>query len=259
MLARERHAAIEELVRANNIILIGEIANMFDVSLETARRDLETLQDQGVVRRIHGGAVLVTPSKEASISSHARNSSYSEKKAIGVKAASLVNHGETIFLGNGTTVLEMARNLKCLKDLTVVTNSIMVVNALINSNVNLIILGGNLKNNEQIICSSVTMQSFENYYVDKAFFSCGGITGNCVTDYGDILNRHMLAEHTQEMVLLADSGKFGRYAKYKVFNADLLDKVVVDTNIDPKHLSSLHELGVEVLLSPVLAQAGIEE
>lgn len=262
MLARERHAAIEELVRANNIILIGEISNMFDVSLETARRDLETLQDQGVVRRIHGGAVLVTASKETGPSSHTRNSSYSEKKAIGLKAASLVNHGETIFLGNGTTVLEMARNLKSLKDLTVVTNSIMVVNALINSNVNLIILGGKLKNNEQIICSSVTMQSFENYYVDKAFFSCGGITGNCVTDYGDngdILNRHLLAEHTQEMILLADSGKFGRYAKYKVFNVDLLDKVVVDTNIDPQHLSNLHDLGVEVLLSPVLAQTNTEE
>lgn len=260
MLARERHAAIEELVRANNIILIGEIANMFDVSLETARRDLETLQDQGVVRRIHGGAVLVTASKEAGTSSPARNSSYSEKKAIGVKAASLVNHGETIFLGNGTTVLEMARNLKSLKDLTVVTNSIMVINALISSSVNLIVLGGNLKNNEQIICSSVTMQSFENYYVDKAFFGCGGITGNCVTDYGgDILNRHTLAEHTQEMVLLADSGKFGRYAKYKVCDVDLLDKVVVDTNIDPQHLANLQRLGVEVLLSPVLAQAGAEE
>ena len=156
----------------------------------------------------------------------------------------------------------MARNLKSLKDLTVVTNSIMVVNALINSNVNLIILGGKLKNNEQIICSSVTMQSFENYYVDKAFFSCGGITGNCVTDYGDngdILNRHLLAEHTQEMILLADSGKFGRYSKYKVFNVDLLDKVVVDTNIDPQHLSNLHDLGVEVLLSPVLAQTNTEE
>ena len=254
MLARDRHAAIENLVRANNIILIGEIANKFDVSLETARRDLETLQDMGIVRRIHGGAVLVSASGPSSANNpHTNNNSYSEKKGIGFHAASLVGHGETLFLGNGTTVLEMAHHLKSLKDLTVITNSIMIVNALINSDVKLIVLGGTLKNNEQIIYSHDTEQAFEKYYVDKAFFSCGGISDKGVTDYGDVLDRNRLAEHTQEMILLADSGKFGRNAKVKVCNTSILDKVIVDSNVDPKHLVKLYKQGIEVILVPIEA------
>lgn len=259
MLARERHAAIEERVRANNIILIGEISNLFGVSLETARRDLETLQDQGIVKRIHGGAVLASMPKPGKRSNPVKNSSYSEKKAIGIAAAALVNHGETIFLGNGTTAREMAHNLKNLKDLTVLTNSIMVVNELINSNVKLIILGGVLKNDEQIIYCHTTEQMLENYYMDKAFFSCGGITDKGVTDYGDVLDRMKMAEHSQEMILLVDSGKFGRNAKFKVCDIDVLDKVVVDANINPQHLARLHKQNVEVVLAPIPAQADEEE
>ena len=260
MLARERHAAIEEIVRTNNIILIGEIAERFDVSLETARRDLEALQDQGIVRRIHGGAVLFSPSKSESVSAPAAKvNSYSEKKAIGALAASLVRPGETIFLGTGTTVLEMARRLKDLNHLTVVTNSIMVVNALINSHVELIVLGGTLQNNAQIIYSHTTEQALENYYVDKAFISCGGITEKGVTDYGDVLDRRNLAAHTQEMILLADSGKFGVNAKFKVCSTDIIDKIIVDTNAESQYLTRLRKQNIEVLLAPVSVQNSDEE
>lgn len=253
MLARERQAAITELVKINNIVLIGQIAKEFGVSLETARRDLEALQDQGVVKRIHGGAILSDMSTVAA-PSQPTPSSYSGKKAIGIQAASLIKEGETIFLDTGTTTLEVAHHLKSMRELTVITNSITIINELINTNIKVIVLGGTLKNDEQMIYSYATEQMFSQYFVDKAFFSCGGVSDNGVTDYGETLDRYNIARHSKNTILLADSGKFGRTAKIKACDLDVVDILIVDDNIDRKYVDKLKKKKVQVILAPIASR-----
>ncbi len=252
MLIKERHAAIIDLLKTNNIVIIGELAKRFDISLETARRDLEALQDQGLVRRIHGGAVLADNCTASSLSP--RKNSYPQKQAIGEKAASLVHDGDTIFLAIGSTVHEMALHLKDKKELTVITNSILVINELINTDVKVIVLGGVLNNNEQMIYSYTTEQMLEQYYVDKAFFSCGGIFQENITDYGDTLDRFKLSRHSKKMVLLVDSEKFGRTARNRSCSLDIIDTLVVDSDITDEHLNYLKQHNINTILASVKEQ-----
>ena len=252
MLPRDRHAAICDIIKENNIILIHEISSLFNVSLETARRDLEALQDRGIVKRIHGGAILSSATDTAGEDTPHAASSYEEKRAIGRKAATMVNNGETILLDTGSTTLELARNLKNLKELTVITHSINIINELIGTHIKIIVLGGDVQNDEQFIYSHVTEQMLRQYFVDKAFFSCGGITfSDGITDYGVVLDRNNIAHHADETILLADSGKFGKNARFKACEISLLDKVVVDAHLNPAYLKKLRDSGVEVIVAEV--------
>lgn len=252
MLAKDRHAAILNILHENNLIRIGEIAREFDVSQETARRDLEILQEQNLVKRIHGGAILNNGRYGAPPGDAGKGYIQAEKIAIGKKAAGLVRNGETIFLDIGTTVLEMARNLKNHHDLTVITYSLTVVSELMNTKNNIIMLGGEVRGDEQFVYSTDTEQMFDRFFVDKAFFSCGGITfKDGVTDYGVTMNRVNLASHASEMVLLADSGKFGRNARYKTCPLEIINTVVVDGNMDEQNLAELNSLGKRVIIAQV--------
>ena len=237
MQAGERHETIINLVKENNIILIGEISNTFGVSLETARRDLEALQDMGIVKRIHGGAVYVGEGSGTDVID-----SYLEKKSIGICAAKHVNNGDTLFIDVGSTTLELARNLKSFKELTVITNSLPVINELVNTDVHVIVLGGELRSNEQFIYNNTTEQMISNYFVDKAFFSCGGLRfDDGITDYGAVISRANIRHQSKEMILLADSSKFGHNANIKACSLDIIDRIIVDSNISSSDLSRLRK------------------
>lgn len=251
MQARDRHAFILEVLGENNMIRINEIARTCDVSQETARRDLEILQEQGLVKRIHGGAIMnMSPRSAASTETVCFNQE--EKMAIGRLAATTVHNGETIFLDTGTTVLELARNLKRHHGLTVITYSIAVLNELLNSNCRIIMLGGEVRSDEQFVYSQETEQMFSRYFVERAFFSCGGITfRDGITDYGPTINRESLAAHSTEMILLADSNKFNKNAQYKSCELDLVDTFIIDSRIDEQTFGKLQDLGKTIKVAEV--------
>ena len=259
MLAQERYAAILRMIRETNIVKIGDIAKKLKVSNETARRDLETLQDQKLLKRVHGGAVLVDPliyTGPQSIPLPKAEVSYDEKAAIGAEAAKTVRNGETIFLDIGTTTLQIAKNLRNKKDLTVLTTSLDIINELAGTPVTLIILGGKLINDDLHIASPFTEEIFARYYVDKSFISCGGIAQNGdITDYSDIaLKRSVVREHSNRMILVADSGKFGKKSFVKVCDLDMVDAVITDTNLRPDFRESMAEKGIEVVFADVKQQ-----
>lgn len=256
MLAQERYAAILRMIRETNIVKIGDIANKLKVSNETARRDLETLQDQKLLKRVHGGAVLIDPLTDAGMQAiplPKEEVSYDEKASIGLEAAKTVRNGETIFLDIGTTTLQIAKNLRNKKDLTVLTTSLDIINELAGTQVTIIILGGKLIYDDLHIASPFTEEIFARYYVDRSFISCGGITQNGdITDYSDIaLKRSVVREHSNRMVLVADSGKFGKRAFVKVCDLGMLDSVITDTNLRPEFREALSEKGLEVIYASV--------
>ncbi len=258
MLAQERYDAIMKLLGDSNIIRISEITKILNVSNETARRDLETLQDQKLLKRVHGGAVLVE--HDANVYNKVKipriGVSYSEKMAIGKRAASLVGNGETILLDIGSTTLQIARHLKNVKDLTVLTTSLAIVNELSPSEVNVVLLGGKLAHDEQLIYSPFTEEVFEKYYVDKSFFSGGGVTlEGGVTDYSETcLNRRTIRSHSTQMILCADSEKFGKNALVLVCPIDLVDFIISDTNLKREYVDEFAEAGVKIMLAEALPQ-----
>ncbi|MCX7609539.1 MAG: DeoR/GlpR family DNA-binding transcription regulator, partial [Anaerolineales bacterium] len=130
--AQERQNDILALLARQRRLSVVEIVERFRVSEATARRDLEALAEQGKLQRVHGGAILLSNAPpEAPILQRQREQT-AEKIRIGLAAASLVKDGETIFLGSGSTVLEAAHALRTKQNLTVITNSLPVINTLVN-------------------------------------------------------------------------------------------------------------------------------
>ena len=129
MLAVERRNIIEKLVEENGSVLVVELAKQFDVTTETIRGDLLKLEKQGVLVRTYGGATLVTAEQDPAVSER-EIINYKEKQLIGIRAAKMIDDGDTIFLDASTSSLHLARCIKEKKGLTVITNACKVVTEL---------------------------------------------------------------------------------------------------------------------------------
>jgi len=246
------------MLKDSNIIRISDIVGKLRVSNETARRDLETLQDQKLLKRVHGGAILMDSISISNISGTVLSLpktgiSFAEKVSIGKKAASLVKNGETILLDIGSTTLQIAKNLKGIHNLTVFTTSLPIINELAGSNVNVVVLGGKLLHDDQLMFSPFTSEVFEKYYVDKSFIGCGGVTKlGGITDYSeDCLNRKLISAHSDKTVLVADSEKFGHNALVQVCPLSCIDIIVSDSNLNQEFIDDFKEIGITIIIAPI--------
>jgi DeoR family transcriptional regulator, aga operon transcriptional repressor len=121
----ERQKQILSLLTRQGRLSVTEIVNQFSISEATARRDIESLASQGKAQRVHGGVVAVEQAPPELPILEREREQQEEKTRIGRAAASLISEKETVFLGSGTTMLEVARNLRHHKNLTVITNSLL--------------------------------------------------------------------------------------------------------------------------------------
>ena len=122
----ERYDLIIQMLSNQEMVTIPELMSKFDISIETVRRDLNYLEKQQFIKKVYGGAILFNRTGSIFDSSTRMGENASEKAAIGKKCAELIHDGETIYLGPGTTVMHVAKNLKEHHGLTVVTDSLYV-------------------------------------------------------------------------------------------------------------------------------------
>ncbi len=250
----ERQEKISRLVEdKEEIVTVDELSALFKVSKATIRRDLEELSSQGLVRRQHGGASkAVIKSKEPPLLQ--RSSLLSEeKKKIGKAAADLIADGETIFLGSGSTVLEVARQLKDKKGISVISNSLPVINA-INSflDINIIVVGGMLRKSEQSMLGHITEKALKELRADKVIMGIQGIH----LDYG--LTNNYLPETTidrniinisEKLIIVADHTKFGQINSAFVADCSLVDTFVTDSGISPELSSAIINNGLSLIVA----------
>lgn len=256
MLAQERqHAILEILAQQGGIIKMKDIASQFQVSNETARRDLEVLQDQKLVTRVYGGAIL-TDRREPLALPHQRGSESAggnnTRVMIGRAAAELVHDGEVVILASGSTILEVARHLKRLRDLTVLTNSLAVINELIETNFNIYVLGGKLDNNELNMSGAMGVRAIQGIFADKTFIGAGGITFQYgVSDYGssDAAIRAEMISRANQTILVAQSDKFGRNTFSLDTPLDQIHTIVSDSALTQEYADGIREMGIELILA----------
>ena len=166
----ERQRQILSLLGRQGRLSVSEIVEQFSISEATARRDLETLASQGKVQRVHGGVMALEKAPPELPILERKTEQVREKERIGRAAAGLVREGESVFLGSGTTVLEVARNLRDRSQLTVVTNSLPVLNMLAGQNgMTVISLGGMMRESELSFIGHITEQALAELRVDKVF------------------------------------------------------------------------------------------
>ena len=162
----ERQTTIRRIVEENDRVTVTELSDRLGVSEATIRRDLEELSSQGVIQRTHGGAVRVEQAAKEPPILQRIGEQHAEKQRIGRYAASLIQEGETVFLGSGTTVLEIANHIPVDKRLTVITNSLPVVNQLARySHVELIVIGGMLRQSELSMVGHVAEEAIQEFFV----------------------------------------------------------------------------------------------
>lgn len=255
MIAAERQQKILEMVIEAGQVSITEISERFDVSEMTARRDLKKLDRQGLLRRVHGGAIRsLGRSYEPPFSTRAIKNQQIKHK-IGLKAAELIFDGDSIALDVGTTTLEIVHGLKERRDLTIVTSCLQIANAVVStlsieSNVRLIVSGGIVRPRELSMIGSVPEYVFKNLHVDKAFLGIGGISlEDGLTEYNmeDSRVKQVLIESAQEVIVVTDSTKFGQTTFTTVGPLDAAQKIVTDDQAPPDIVAAIEERGVEVI------------
>ena len=248
MLATERQNKIMQLLRENKIVKIADIVEIFDVSYETVRRDIKNLEKNKMIRRVYGGILANEEEEVKSTDEEVISSDMDtyEKSLIGEKAASLVEEGDTILIGMGQTLWEVAKQIKNKRNITVLTNSVYVINELIDSSVNLYILGGHINSRARGAFGQVTCQSLKNYYVDKAFVGAGG-----VTDWNAEATELAVAmvEQARQTIFVAQSRKFGKKAFSATFDLNCVNIAVTDSDLPEEYVVGLRERGIELLLA----------
>src|ERR1700735_4840830 len=244
-----RHRTIMQALHQRRPVLVGELALELGCSEMTIRRDLESLERSGGLRRVHGGAASVFLSAEETPYGIRAFEFSDAKVAIGAAAAGLLADGETVILDGGTTAMEVARALRSLR-LTVMPLALRPVFELHECpGIKLLLPGGEVRPGELSLTGSLTEPSFSQLRFDTC------VMGPCGIDVKAGITTHLLAETavkraaakaSQRVVAVADSSKLGRVAFCHVCNLDDIDIIVTDAQADPQTVDELRAAGVDV-------------
>ncbi|MFD5023574.1 DeoR/GlpR family DNA-binding transcription regulator [Streptomyces sp. NPDC058373] len=246
------------MVRANGAVSLRELARVVQTSEVTVRRDVRALEAEGLLDRRHGGAVLPGGFTRESGFPQKSHLASAEKTAIADLAAGLVGEGEAVVVGAGTTTQELARRLARVPGLTVVTNSLLVAQALAHANrVEVVMTGGTLRGSNYALVGSGAEQSLQGLRVSRAFLSGTGLTAERGLSTSNMLSASVdraLVQAAAEVVILADHTKLGSDTMFQTVPTDLITRLVTDE--PPPHeeraaaeLQALADQGVQISMT----------
>ena len=249
----ERQKQILSLLSRQGRLSVAEIVAEFSISEATARRDLETLASQGKAQRVHGGVLAVEQAPPEQPILEREKEQAEEKARIGRAAAGLVGDHETVFLGSGTTVLEIARHLRDHKNLTVISNSLPVLNILAGMRyMTVISLGGMLRDSELSFIGHITEQSLVEVRADKVFMGTRGVSleHGLTNDYlQETLTDRAILKSGREVIIVADHTKVKRVSTVLLAPLKRIHIFVTDSKADKKFVQALKRQGIQVIVA----------
>jgi DeoR/GlpR family transcriptional regulator of sugar metabolism len=249
----ERQNQILQLIARFSRLTISQVCETFLVSQATARRDLESLASQGKIQRVHGGAIPIQQANPEPPILVRSSEQEEEKQRIGRLAAGLIEDGEAVFLGSSTTVLEVAKNLRQRRNLTVLTNSLLVINTLAGlPEITLVSLGGVLRQSELSFIGHITEQSLAEVRADKVVFGvrCLSLEHGLTNDYlPETLTDRAILGMGGQVIIVADYSKFGRVSTAFLAPLSAMHTLVTDNQAPAEFLSALEQRGVHVWIA----------
>lgn len=257
-LSEERHQIILETLEARGSITVNEMVERFGVSEMTIRRDLDALERKGLLRRVHGGAVLDRGrSYEPPFVARAIEN-LAAKQQIAKAAVAMIENGDSIILDVGTTTLEIARQLMDKQNLTVITPCLQIASLLAeNSNIRLIVTGGIVRPIELSMVGHLAERALRDFYVDKLFLGAAGVDLDAgLTEYNleDTLVKQVMIKNAKRVILVADASKFGRIAFTAIAPLSIVNTLITDENLDLEWISRLRKLEIEVIVAKQKAE-----
>lgn len=251
MLAVERRNMIEKQISENGSVLVIELANRFNVTTETIRGDLYKLEKQGVLVRTYGGATIAG-NGDSELNVNEREVVNSEgKQKIGSVAASMIRDGETVFLDASTSALHLSRSIKN-KHVTVITNANKIVTELAECpDIHVICIGGFLNARNMSYSGRIAEETIKkNYFADKFFFSCKGVTfdhGLADTNEGEAEIKKCMLANSESAIFLCDKNKLGKIGVRMITDFSGIDFLITDIDLDEEWVKKLDENDIKLM------------
>jgi DeoR family transcriptional regulator, aga operon transcriptional repressor len=252
LLNEERRREILAVMHRDGRVLVKDLARHFRISQITIRKDLEFLDGQGVIQRTHGGALpvqagaLLDPTLREKERLHRR-----QKTQIARAAVCLVEEGHSVLLDSGTTTTAIARALKDMKRLTVITNAINIAAELAGTHIEVILTGGTLRKNSFSLVGPLAERTLRQLSADILFLGVDGFDTNAGLFTPNLLEsevNRVMVEIARRTIAVCDSSKFGRRSLCNIMPVSAVHQVITDKEIPKPDLRALKEAGVKVTL-----------
>jgi DeoR family transcriptional regulator, fructose operon transcriptional repressor len=249
--SERRRGELRRLLQREGFVPLGDLADRLAVSESTVRRDVDTLVDQGEARRTHGGVFWTGSPAHMRLFEAARQDRWEEKRKIAEAASALIQDGETILLDGGSTTYELARRLVG-RPIQVVTNSLPVATLLASSQApDLIFVGGYIHGRTGVSIGPYADRFLQGLHVRRTVLSVAGI------DQRGYYNSHLLLVETEkamlevadEVMIVADSSKFGTTSLARLCGLNQVGTVVTDTGLPESWQAQLRDAGVQLVLA----------
>ncbi len=253
MLAETRRRLLLDLIARQGFATLDELVKALGVSESTVRRDLESLDAAGSVKRTHGGAVFSGEVRSMPALEDRILSATAEKRAIGRATAALLEDGDSVLLDGGTTTHEVARALVG-RPMQVVTNSLPIAQLLASSKeTDLILIGGYVYPKTGVALGPLSIATMQGIRVRKAILGAGGIVAEGIYNSNLLLveTERQMMSCGQEVVIVADHTKFGRLALARLCGLDAIQHLVVDPGLPDAFRPTLESAGVAIHLAPL--------
>lgn len=252
MLKMERLIKIENFLNENKKATVVQLSKELDVTLETVRKDLDSLEKSGVLKRVHGGAYLVNAfDREVPIGF--RNEMFkSEKDQLSKISAKQIVRGDNIALDSSTTSFHIAQQIRKQQiSCTIITNSLEITSYLQGEPyLNLILIGGRFREISHSFIGSSATDMIDNYVIDKFFISCSGISrewGLTDNNQSEGVVRKKFISQSNLNYLVIDHTKFDFRTVYKIVDFDKIDFIITDQKLNKKWLEFFKEKNVTIL------------
>lgn len=231
-----RQSEIMELARREGRVLVEDLAQRFEVTLQTIRRDLGEMADAGLLDRVHGGAVPRAGTVNLGYESRRRLNAEA-KAAIGAACAAAIPDNSSVILNIGTTTEAVAQALVHHSNITVVTNNINVANILLaNPGCEVMVTGGALRRSDGGLVGDLTTQFFEQFKVDFAVIGASALDpdGDLLDfDLAEVRVSRAILRQARRSFLVVDHSKLGRTAPARITSLEEIDTVFIDRPLPP--------------------------
>lgn len=249
----ERKQKIVDYIQNHGRALVPELAELFQVSESTVRRDLRELEEAKQLRRTHGGAVLLQLDTAEPSFVEKEDRYRVQKEAIALEAMSFIEEGDTIFLDSGTTTFCMVKHLKNFRRLTVVTNSNMAAQELKQmKHLELVLTGGTLRFETQAMVGPIADRAIDSIRVDKLFLAINAIDpegGLTTPNLAEAETKRRMIKSAKQVLLVTDYSKFGKVTFAKVAGLSDIHHCIVDDAISTQAVKEMESEGIKVTIA----------
>jgi DeoR/GlpR family transcriptional regulator of sugar metabolism len=251
VLVEERRRKVLEIVKGRGFVALTDLKSALQASDSTLRRDLEYWDQQGALKRTHGGAMFTGEQLVMPALDERTSTATAEKEQIAREAASRIRDGEAILLDGGTTTLEVAK-LLVGRSLQVVTNSLPIANLFASSReADLVLLGGYAYPRTGVMLGPLTVRMMEDIHVHQAILSVGGITAKGLFNSNLLLveTERQMMRCADEVVVVADHTKIGRQALAFLCDLSAIDTLIVDAAITEEQRRLVEGAGARLIVA----------